>query len=67
MTRAEQIQNFMTEAHAKGMTVYFSTHLRVIKVAAKHAQYTRIKGDHFEVLQGKQGYVSVNYTKITAA
>ena len=65
-TKGDKINEFMAKAHATGRTVYFATALRVIKVAPKHASFTRVRNGHFEVQQGKQGWVSVNYTNITA-
>lgn len=66
MTRADAIKAFLDDAHGKGLTVYFQTHLRTWKVAPKHAALTRVHNGHFEILLGKQGWVSVNYTRITA-
>ena len=52
--------------HADGLTVYATTYLRSTKIAPKHADLVRLRGDHCEVLMGKQGWVSINGCRITA-
>ena len=37
MTKGQKIAEFVKEAHAKGMTVYFQTYLRTTKLAPKQA------------------------------
>lgn len=65
MTRGQQIKNFIDEQHAAGRTVYASTYLKTIKIAPKHADMVRVRGEHCEVQRGKH-WDSINYTKITA-
>lgn len=65
--RATKIAEFVAAAHAAGRTVYFQTHLRTIKLAPKHANLARVRNGHYEVLMGKQGWVSVHLaSRITA-
>jgi hypothetical protein len=62
----DKIYNWIKEQVESGKTVYASTHLRSIKISKKTIELVRVKGLHCEVLQGKQGWVSINFCKITA-
>lgn len=58
MTKGQKIAEFVEEAHAKGMTVYFQTYLRTTKLAPKHAALARINAKgQFQILHGKQGWL----------
>lgn len=67
MTKSQKIAEFVTKAHNANMTVYFQTYLRTIKLAPKHASMARLRGDHYEVLMGKQGWVSVQHASRISA
>ena len=65
-TRGRKIFDWIMDRLNDGLTVYASTPLRVIKIAPKHRDLVRLSGIHCEVAQGKS-WVSINYTRITAA
>lgn len=46
MTRGQKIHDWIVSQWAAGRTVYASTYLKTIKLAPKHAQLVRVKGEH---------------------
>lgn len=65
MTAAEKL-NWIIDKLDKGMTVYFTTHLRSVAVKAKHKSMLKATSKSLYIQRGKS-WDCVDYCKITAS
>lgn len=62
---AQKMYDWIVARLTEGRTVYATNYLTVIKIAPKHRETVRLRGNHVEVQRGKR-WDSIIYCKITA-
>lgn len=66
MNAAETKLEWIKARIAEGRTVYLSTHARHTVIKAKHLPLVRVVGENLQVLQGKQGWLNHNLSRLSA-